>query len=42
MPYIIRYVEDRNFLLVGEAYIHGIMDGAMTEKDSKIVDIELC
>ena len=42
MPYIIRYVGDRKFLLVGEAYVHGIMDGKMMEKDSKIVDIELC
>ena len=42
MPYIIRRLENKRYWLVGEAYVHGVMDGEIMEENPKIVNIELC
>lgn len=41
MPYVLRHGKDGKHQLVGEAYVHGIMDGEFMEQNPKVEEIEL-
>ena len=41
-PFIIRRGDEGKYLLVGEAYVHGMMEGEMMENHPEIEEIVLC
>jgi hypothetical protein len=42
LPHVIRATEGGRYELIGEAYVHGIMDGELMEGENTRIDIELC
>ncbi|KAH8598609.1 heterokaryon incompatibility protein-domain-containing protein [Bisporella sp. PMI_857] len=40
MPFVLRKAEGQTFMLIGESYVHGIMDGEVMN-DPKVLDIEI-
>ncbi|PMD19512.1 HET-domain-containing protein [Hyaloscypha hepaticicola] len=42
VPYILGHSEAHRYQLLGEAYVHGIMDGEFMEKDPVIKEFTLC
>jgi hypothetical protein len=42
VPFVLRNVDEEKYKLVGEAYVHGVMDGEYANDQSKVETIQIC
>jgi hypothetical protein len=42
VPFVLRKTDETRFQIIGEAYVHGIMDGEIITKEAQITDILVC